>query len=57
MNEYHPTDYHREIISRYYGKLVLKFGLSPVLRHIPKLKQVVWTRHGLGLTEKHLKIT
>ena len=52
---YHITDYHREIVALYYKKLIGRFELPNTLQHIPKLKEIVWSKKGLCLIEKHLK--
>jgi hypothetical protein len=51
-NEMKITDYHRLIVTRYYGRLLRRFGLASLLRHIPRLKLKVWTEHGFNLVEK-----
>ena len=53
--DYHITDYHREIGARYYKKLLDRLGLVKLLRYIPVIKRIIWTRQGIGLIEKHLK--
>ena len=48
------TDYHRDIIARYYGKLIKRFGLNRVVRNIERLKRVVWKRRGFELAERRV---
>ena len=45
------TDYHRELVALYYGRLVRRFGLRRVKPHIPRLSRFVWTRRGLSALE------
>lgn len=45
------TDYHRELVALYYGRLVRRFGLRRVKPHIPRLSRFVWTRRGLHALE------
>ncbi|MDZ4246316.1 MAG: hypothetical protein U1D67_04260 [Dehalococcoidia bacterium] len=46
------TDYHRQLATRYYSKLINKYGLDIVLRHIPRIKEIIWTQPGLNMLER-----
>lgn len=46
------TDYHREIVGIYYGRLLRRFGLPALKRRLPLLKRIVWSRYGLRLLEE-----
>lgn len=48
------TGYHRDIVARYYQRLITRFGLPRTLRGIRMLKKRVWTKHGLTLVERYV---
>lgn len=45
--------YHRGMVISYYLTLLSRFGPTALLKHIPKLKILVWTEAGLALIESH----
>jgi hypothetical protein len=46
------TDAHRIVVTNYYGRLLKKYGSESLLRHIPKLKTIVWSEHGIKMIEQ-----
>jgi len=46
------TDYHRQVVARYYTTIIDRYGLDCLLRHIEKIKAIVWTKSGLSLLER-----
>lgn len=50
---YMPDDYHRGTVAAYYLSLLIQFGPAALLRHLPKIKKLVWTKVGLGILENH----
>jgi hypothetical protein len=50
---YTVGDYHRSVVVAYYLTLLIRFGPTILLRHMPKLKRLVWTEEGLALIERH----
>lgn len=52
---YSVTNYHRSVVVDYYMNLLIRFGPTLLLRHMPKLKSLVWAKEGLGLIVSHKK--
>lgn len=50
---YKVGNYHRSIVAGYYVSLLIQFGPTALLRHLPKLKKLVWTEAGLALVLSH----
>ena len=48
--------YHGGKVALYYTQLHSKFGEAALLKHLPQLRNIVWSREGLKLVEKHLKL-
>lgn len=46
------TDYHRQLVACYYSQLHYRFGKGALLRHLPMLRRIVWTRSGRNLVEE-----
>lgn len=46
------TDYHRMVVTRYYGRLLRRHGLAALLRRIGQLRRIVWTAEGLSQVER-----
>lgn len=43
---------HRKQVAIYYASLRIRFGNAALLRHLPGLREIVWTSAGLKLIEK-----
>ena len=50
---YEVGDYHRSIVVGYYAGLLIQFGPTALLKHLPKIKRLVWTEKGLAMIEHH----
>jgi hypothetical protein len=45
--------YHKSIVVAYYVTLLIRFGPTALLKHLPKIKDLVWTEAGLAMIENH----
>lgn len=50
---YIAESYHKSMVVDYYLDLLIRFGPTKLLRHMPKLKKLVWSKEGLALVERH----
>lgn len=50
---YRIGSYHKSIVVGYYVSLLIRFGPTALLRHLPALKKLVWSEKGLALIESH----
>ena len=50
---YNAESYHKSMVVDYYLNLLIRFGTTALLRHLPKLKKIVWSEEGLALLESH----
>jgi hypothetical protein len=50
---YEVSDYHRSIVVAYYLTLLIRFGPTALLKHLPKIKNLVWTEAGLAMLKNH----
>ena len=50
---YKITSYHKQVVTNYYISLINRFGPPALIRHIPKIKKLVWPEEGLALIEYH----
>lgn len=50
---YKAGDYHRSVVVGYYVSLLIQFGPTALLRHLPQIKKLVWSKEGLTLIENH----
>ena len=41
--------YHRMLVRKYYGSLLLRFGWNRVKRHMTLIKKIVWSRRGFEI--------
>lgn len=57
MTEYRVKDYHRDMVTKYYGRLYQRYGADRFIARVPLLSRIVWTKAGLILAEKHLRQT
>ncbi|MBE9594875.1 MAG: hypothetical protein IMF19_15505 [Proteobacteria bacterium] len=46
--------YHRGKVALYYAQLHQRFNAAALLKHLPQLGKIVWSREGLELVKKHL---
>ena len=50
---YKVGNYHRSMVIAYYVTLLIQFGPTALLKHLPKIKNLVWTEAGLAMIENH----
>lgn len=50
---YVAESYHKSMVVDYYLSLLIRFSPTTLLRHMPKIKKLVWSREGLALVERH----
>lgn len=50
---YIAKSYHKGVVVGYYLTLLIRFGPTSLLRHMPKLKSLVWSKGGLALLKSH----
>jgi len=48
-------DYQRNLVARYYCRLMERYGTKSLIKHIPQLKGIVWRKGSVTVLEKRLE--